>query len=73
MPYEYSIGGLNRNEASNIARAEFGAQVVSKTLDYMNQGNKGGSSQAIANSYNFNMDILGAVYSPKGLISSVFT
>ena len=72
MPYVYSVGGVSRNEAK-AASAEFGARVVSKTLDYMNQGKKGGSSQAIANSYNFNMDILGAVYSPKGLISRVFT
>ena len=71
MPYVNSIGGVSRKEA-NAARAEFGAHVVTKTLDYMNRGKKGGSSQAIANSYNFNMDILGAVYSPKGLVSSVF-
>lgn len=53
--------------ASASDRQVFGAQVVAKTLDYMNQ-NQGQSSGQNAD-YDFQKSVLGAAYSPKGIFS----
>ncbi len=54
-----------------------GASVVTKTLDYLNSGKKKNSAasaqQAMSDSYNFNKDILSAVYAPKGALTDVGT
>lgn len=58
-----SISGL----ASAMEQQTFGAQVVTKTLDYMNQNH--GSSSGHNADYDFQKSVLGAAYSPKGIFS----
>ena len=59
---------------NQISREAFGAQVVSKTLDYMNSSSAGfggyayGSSVGLSNNadYNFQTSVLNAAYSGIG-------
>ncbi len=48
---------------SSQARQIFGAQVVSKTLDYMNQNQHGTNKD-----YDFQTSVLGAAYTGKGTL-----
>ncbi|MCK9241551.1 hypothetical protein [Desulfocurvus sp.] len=48
--------------STGMSRQEFGAQVVSKTLDYMNSN----SSSGFNADYDFQTSVLGAAYSGKG-------
>ena len=47
----------------------FGAQVVSKTLDYMNAGNS--HDNGMAQSYNFQKDVLGAYANSIGALANL--
>ncbi|WP_320169078.1 hypothetical protein [Maridesulfovibrio sp.] len=48
----------------------FGAQVVTKTLDYMNSSQSGSSSNS---DYDFQKSVLGAAYSGVGTITNIKT
>jgi hypothetical protein len=56
-----STSGLGSSQASD--RQIFGAQVVSKTLDYMNQNQHGTNKD-----YDFQTSVLGAAYTGKGTL-----
>ncbi|MCL1915888.1 MAG: hypothetical protein FWG17_04190 [Desulfovibrionaceae bacterium] len=65
-----ALGGL----AASSAKAQFGAQVVTKTLDKLNQwGGKGGNAglSGMAQTYDFSKEVLSAVYGGKGAIASL--
>lgn len=47
----------------------FGAQVVSKTLDYMNSGSGAGMSSQAAD-YDFQTSVLSAAYTGKGSLAN---
>ncbi|WP_291323054.1 hypothetical protein [Desulfonatronospira sp.] len=51
-----SLGGL----ANIMSKQEFGAQVVSKTLDYMNSSTLKSSDSGMSQAYDFNISVLGA-------------
>lgn len=50
--------------SADSAKATFGAEVVTKTLDYMNQSQTGGMSQ----DYEFQKDVLSSVFASSGKI-----
>jgi hypothetical protein len=57
-------------------KAKFGADVVTQTLDKLNNGSfskskKSGSSNAMSNTYNFSKDVLSAAYGDKGIIANI--
>lgn len=67
------IYGLDSNAATSVSTAAttdkqtFGAQVVTKTLDYMN--NNSGNSGGTNSDYDFQKSVLGATYSPLGALT----
>jgi hypothetical protein len=83
--YGFSKGGAMYNPAiadmvsmaGRVQRDAMGAQVITKTLDYMNSaGSLGyGSSVGISNNvdYNFQTSVLNAAYSGKGTIVDVLS
>jgi hypothetical protein len=50
--------------SADTAKATFGAEVVTKTLDHMNQSQTGGLSQ----DYEFQKDVLSSAYASSGKI-----
>jgi hypothetical protein len=52
--------------STGMSRQEFGAQVVSKTLDYMNSNSS--SSSGFNADYDFQTSVLGAAYSGTGTV-----
>lgn len=62
-----SMTGAVASLAMSENRQLFGAQVVSKTLDYMNSGNSFGGNSASAD-YDFQTSVLGAAYGGSGVI-----
>lgn len=55
--------------AAAMSRQTFGAQVVAKTLDYMNQNsNLSGGMNA---DYDFQTAVLGAAYAGKGTLADM--
>ena len=74
------MSGSVSSDALNIAaaqKASIGADIITKTLDTMNQyGNAETSSNAgtsgdMAASYEFQKSVLSAAYSPKGAVTDV--
>lgn len=65
------ISGINSTAytAETVSdRQLFGAQVVTKTLDYMNSDQ---FSSSTSSDYNFQKDVLSAAYSDVGTIANV--
>ena len=63
---------MNSSPSTTFAPTDkqtFGAAVVSKTLDYMNSGSFGGLSSS--NDFDFQTQVLGAVYTGKGTIADM--
>lgn len=67
-------------EVANIAavqKSTIGAEIITKTLDTMNQygstgtGGNAGTSGDMAASYEFQKSVLSAAYSPKGAVADV--
>jgi len=54
------MNGSRRGSALPVDGESAGAAVVSKTLDYMNSGSSSGDPSGMSQSYNFQMDVLGA-------------
>lgn len=52
-------------------RQVFGAQVVTKTLDYMNSGSMKGSGGGMSHAYEFSKDVLGAYMTGRGIIADL--
>jgi hypothetical protein len=50
-------------------RQVFGAQVVSKTLDYAHAGSASGMGSGMSQTYDFSKDVLGAYASGKGALA----
>lgn len=59
--------------SQGMDKQTFGAQVVSKTLDYMNQNQHQNSYGGDAASYDFQKSVLGAAYSGVGAIMNIMT
>ena len=62
--------------AANTSKATIDAQIVTKTLDTLNEfapkkSKKCGLSGNIAASYDFNKSVLSAVYNPVGTITEI--
>ena len=75
-----TLDNLNNGPYSGSGDADsstsIGAAVVTKTLDKLNSGKRKGAlgtQKALSESYNFNKDVLGAVYSGKGGITNIGT
>ncbi|QJB57484.1 hypothetical protein [Pseudodesulfovibrio sp. zrk46] len=63
----------NTGSGSNLApvdKASAEASLVSKTLDYMNTGSSSGDSAGMAQSYDFQTDVLGA-YAKGSLVNTI--
>jgi len=62
-----AIGGMSSASTFSLAadKETFGAQVVTKTLDYMNSNPSSGSTSA---DYDFQKSVLSAVYTGTGTI-----
>jgi len=52
-------------------RQTFGAQVVSKTLDFMNSGSTRSAGSDMSQTYNFSKDVLGAYMAGRGTIADL--
>ncbi|WP_232034855.1 hypothetical protein [Desulfovibrio ferrophilus] len=66
-----AVGGVSAASTFSMAadKETFGAQVVTKTLDYMNSSPSSGSTSA---NYDFQKSVLSAVYTGTGtLLDSV--
>ena len=57
-------GGFGSGELQSFSADTFGAQVVTKTLDYMNDDPMGGQNS----DYDFQKSVLSAVYTGAGTI-----
>ena len=66
--------------SATTQKAVLGAEIITKTLDTLNQYggdsgsgscNKSGTSSDMAASYDFQKSVLSAAYSPKGAIADV--
>ena len=62
--------------AANTSKATIDAQIVTKTLDTLNEtmpkkSKKCGGGGNIAASYDFNKSVLSAVYNPVGTITKI--
>ena len=57
-----SITGISSPDglANQMAKQEFGAQVVTKTMDYMNSSTVNSSDSGMSQTYDFNKSVLGA-------------
>lgn len=76
MSNELSASAAAGAIAAGTQKEVIGAQIVTKTLDTMNQyGSKNKKSKPgsgdIAASYDFNKSVLSAVYSPIGAIADL--
>jgi hypothetical protein len=81
VAYFHHVKGRRKNMAklessfASAAKAKLGAEVVTQTLDKLNNGpfrskkSKGGS--AMSATYNFSKDVLSAAYSDKGSIANI--
>jgi hypothetical protein len=61
---------------ASAVKAKVGADVVTQTLDKLNngfagKGKKGRSRSAMSDTYNFSKDVLSAAYGTKGAIANV--
>ena len=65
-----SVGGYEPTSSGISDRQVFGAQVVSATLDTMNQ--HGGSSSHNDSSYDFQTSVLGAAYTGRGTMLDTY-
>ena len=59
---------------SNVSQAQFYSDVITGTLDTLNSStySKSGSSADLAQSYNFNKDVLSSVYNPTGTVVTTY-
>ena len=65
--------------AAATTKATIGAEIITKTLDTLNQYggdsggscNKSGSSADMAASYDFQKSVLSAAYGPKGAVTDI--
>lgn len=72
----FGVSSMNagmQGMSQSMDKQMFGAQVVSKTLDYMNQNQHQNSCGGDAASYDFQKSVLGAAYSGIGAIMNVMT
>lgn len=69
------MDALNAASLATMATASdrqvFGAQVVSKTLDFMNSGSMQGSGGGMSHTYEFSKDVLGAYMAGRGIIADL--
>ncbi len=67
------MDSLNAASSATMAapsdRQVFGAQVVSKTLDYMNSGSTRSVGSDMSQTYDFSKDVLGAYMAGRGTIA----
>ena len=67
------MDSLNAASSATMAapsdRQVFGAQVVSKTLDYMNSGSTRSVGSVMSQTYDFSKDVLGAYMAGRGTIA----
>ena len=61
--YNVEIGSGSTEHQTYNSKAEFGAAVVSRTLDMMNSNPSSGYGNAQQSSYQFNKEVLGAYLS----------
>jgi hypothetical protein len=59
----------------SASKAKFGAEVVTQTLDKLNNGSlgskKSSSGKAMSATYNFSKDVLLAAYGDTGIIANI--
>ncbi len=56
--------------SSSVAQARLNSDIITGTLDTLNSStySKSGSSADLAQSYNFNKDVLSSFYNPVGTV-----